>query len=276
VDFAEIERFLDTPVKRYSSGMYVRLAFSVAAHLHPEILLIDEVLAVGDVQFQEKCLAKMGDAATHGRTVLFVSHNLGAITALCTRAILIDHGRVAAEGPAREVVTTYLESLRDSDEDVVTLEPASSDAYFEEAAVLDAARNPSRAVPVDSDFYISLQYVVRTALSGIDVDFHVARDGATIFYSDLAGANGAVDHKPGRYRALVPVPAQFLTPGVYSISFEIHRPNVEYFDRHDHVVHFSVLETGSDDYRYLGQDIGTVFVDLPWTVEAIGHHDHPA
>ncbi len=108
VDFSEIEDFLDTPVKRYSSGMYVRLAFAVAGHLQPEILLVDEVLAVGDASFQKKCLRKMGDVARTGRTVLFVSHNMGAITKLCTSVVRLKHGRVCEIGAASDVVTAYL------------------------------------------------------------------------------------------------------------------------------------------------------------------------
>lgn len=108
VAFAEIERFLNTPVKRYSSGMYVRLAFAVAAHLEPEILLIDEVLAVGDVAFQKRCLNAMGDIAKQGRTVLFVSHNLNAVQRLCSRVILIDHGQIAAQGSSSHILINYL------------------------------------------------------------------------------------------------------------------------------------------------------------------------
>lgn len=110
VAFAEIGRFLDTPVKRYSSGMYVRLAFAVAAHLEPEILVVDEVLAVGDIQFQAKCLGKMSDVARAGRTVLFVSHNLAAVEALCDRAILLEAGRIAVDGSVSECITSYLKS----------------------------------------------------------------------------------------------------------------------------------------------------------------------
>src|SRR5262249_14913661 len=108
VDFSQLERFLDTPVKYYSSGMYVRLGFAVAAHLEPEILLIDEVLAVGDFRFQKKCLAKMEDVAHGGRTVIFVSHNLSAVTRICPRAILLEEGRIVADGPAHRVVGRYL------------------------------------------------------------------------------------------------------------------------------------------------------------------------
>jgi ABC-type polysaccharide/polyol phosphate transport system ATPase subunit len=108
VAFAEVAKFLDTPVKHYSSGMYVRLAFAVAAHLEPEILLVDEVLAVGDAQFQKKCLGKMGDVAQEGRTVLFVSHNMNAVRRLCARSLMIEGGRLAADGPTRTVVPLYL------------------------------------------------------------------------------------------------------------------------------------------------------------------------
>ncbi len=110
VAFSEVERFLDTPVKRYSSGMYVRLAFAVAAHLEPEILIVDEVLAVGDANFQKKCLSKMQDVGQGGRTVLFVSHSMPAITRLCTRAILLNEGRVLSDGPTAQVVSAYLGS----------------------------------------------------------------------------------------------------------------------------------------------------------------------
>ncbi len=112
VAFAELERFIDTPVKRYSSGMYVRLAFAVAAHLEPEILLVDEVLAVGDAAFQKKCLGKMSDVASHGRTVLFVSHNTAAMLNLCERGLLIDRGRLIADAPIEPVIQQYLKGLR--------------------------------------------------------------------------------------------------------------------------------------------------------------------
>lgn len=108
VDFAEVEKFIDTPVKRYSSGMYVRLAFAVAAHLEPEILLVDEVLAVGDAEFQKKCLGKMGDVAKQGRTVLFVSHNMAAVQTLCPKSLLLDKGKISFSGPSTEVVSKYL------------------------------------------------------------------------------------------------------------------------------------------------------------------------
>src|ERR1700751_3279222 len=107
VDFAEIERFLDTPVKRYSSGMYMRLAFAIAAHLEPDILIVDEVLAVGDAAFQKKCLGRMDEAAGEGRTILFVSHNMAVVRALCRRGVLLDHGRVQYDGSIEEAISLY-------------------------------------------------------------------------------------------------------------------------------------------------------------------------
>ena len=137
VGFAEVEKFLDTPVKRYSSGMYVRLAFAVAAHLEPEILLVDEVLSVGDIAFQKKCLGKMEDVAKGGRTVLFVSHNMGAIRSLCQSAVWLDSGMITKIGPVGEVVAEYEENqLRDLDE---------------HANIVD--RRPDEVV--DKSFYIS-------------------------------------------------------------------------------------------------------------------------
>jgi lipopolysaccharide transport system ATP-binding protein len=108
VDFSDVEKFIDTPVKHYSSGMYLRLAFAVAAHLEPAVLIVDEVLAVGDASFQRKCLDKMQDVGRHGRTVLFVSHNIPAVTRLCDRAILLNEGRVVADGPAHKIASEYL------------------------------------------------------------------------------------------------------------------------------------------------------------------------
>ncbi|HYJ86796.1 MAG TPA: polysaccharide ABC transporter ATP-binding protein [Pyrinomonadaceae bacterium] len=138
VAFAEVEKFIDTPVKHYSSGMYVRLAFAVAAHLDPEILLVDEVLAVGDIAFQEKCLGKMGDAAKQGRTVLFVSHNLGAIQRLCSDAILLDGGIILSRGRPEQIVQNYLGLMKAPPSSVINTNHLSIDVR-----TLDAAERPT-------------------------------------------------------------------------------------------------------------------------------------
>ncbi len=160
VAFAEVEKFLDTPVKRYSSGMYVRLAFAVAAHLEPEILVVDEVLAVGDTEFQKKCLNKMGDVAHQGRTILFVSHNMAAVMNLCRRAVLLERGRLRLLGSAREVVSRYLEAA-----DTAATTPLGERRdrsgegrfRFEEVALLDGAGRPRAYAVTGEDLYLQVR-----------------------------------------------------------------------------------------------------------------------
>jgi lipopolysaccharide transport system ATP-binding protein len=165
VAFAEVEKFLDTPVKRYSSGMYVRLAFAVAAHLEPEILIVDEVLAVGDAEFQKKCLNKMGDVAGQGRTILFVSHNMGAVQNLCRRAILMEHGRLRMLGTAREVVARYLEA---SDTAAATPVGERRDRSgegrfrFEEVILLDGEGRPRAYAVTGEELYLKFRLRVPT------------------------------------------------------------------------------------------------------------------
>jgi lipopolysaccharide transport system ATP-binding protein len=159
VAFAEIERFLDTPVKRYSSGMYVRLAFGVAAHLEPDVLLVDEVLAVGDAAFQRKCLGKMEETASSGRTVLFVSHNMTTIQSLCERAYLLDGGRVVREGPAREVVRDYLQVMTSTVEvDLHEREDRRGEGGVRATALRVENLDEDSAIRVGSRLKVSLSY----------------------------------------------------------------------------------------------------------------------
>jgi lipopolysaccharide transport system ATP-binding protein len=161
VDFAEISQFLDTPVKRYSSGMYVKLAFAVAAHLEPEILIIDEVLAVGDLAFQRKCMGRMREVGRSGSTILFVSHNMPAIEALCTRAVLLDHGKVAMDGPVNELAREYHRRVLQTHGDVgATLaemdSPSRVHKIFRSATLLDDREEPTNFIGVGSRFHVRL------------------------------------------------------------------------------------------------------------------------
>ena len=159
VAFAEIEKFLDTPVKHYSSGMYMRLAFAVAAHLEPEILLVDEVLAVGDAAFQRKCLGKMEDVAHSGRTVVFVSHNMGAVNALCSRAIWVDKGQIREEGPAQQIVSHYLESVREGFE-VGNAKPDDK-LIFERVLLKNRAGEVTTTFRGDEEILVEIHYTAR-------------------------------------------------------------------------------------------------------------------
>lgn len=161
VAFAEVEKFLDTPVKRYSSGMYVRLAFSVAAHLEPEILLVDEVLAVGDSEFQNKCMNKMNRVAKEGRTIIFVSHNMASISNLCSHSILLRQGEVAAQGNTASVIDVYLESSsqrRMVNDDLTQYRPSWTQPYITSIRILDRIGNERSQFAMNSDVVIEMQF----------------------------------------------------------------------------------------------------------------------
>ena len=176
VAFSEIERFLDTPVKHYSSGMYVRLAFAVAAHLEPEILVVDEVLAVGDAAFQKKCLGKMGDVAHEGRTVLFVSHNMNAIKYLCNKGILLDHGTICYLGTPEECITTYINSISQEQSSIWISEDFNQrpcEMELKQISVIDEDNNMITNHPYDKPFYIKIDYRVNSKISNSYIAFHV-------------------------------------------------------------------------------------------------------
>lgn len=185
VEFAEIERFLDTPVKRYSSGMYVRLAFAVAAHLEPEILIVDEVLAVGDVQFQNKCLGKMDDVSKKdGRTVIFVSHNMNAIRALCNRGLLLKKGQIAIDGSVEDVINDYMMENESTKSNIYTAEKDTLNPYFKSVELI----TPKIQYNEDVKLNIAIESGISTQL-GIEVEVHDER-GQRISYSSTSPMQG--------------------------------------------------------------------------------------
>jgi lipopolysaccharide transport system ATP-binding protein len=221
VAFAEVEKFLDTPVKRYSSGMYVRLAFAVAAHLEPEILVVDEVLAVGDTAFQQKCLGKMNEVAQSGRTVLFVSHNMGAIQQLCQRAIFLNEGTIMSDGPAGNVVNEYLTSgmTRGGEKVWHTIEKGTGDeiASLHALRVLDKDAQVCTNFDVRDPVSINVQYWVFQEMPYLDVSlFFFNERGECIFASidDSADSeSGERRRSPGFYSSTCHIPPDFLNNG---------------------------------------------------------------
>ena len=222
VAFAEVEQFLDTPVKRYSSGMYVRLAFAVAAHLEPEILIVDEVLAVGDAEFQKKCLGKMEAVGKEGRTVIFVSHSMGAVAQLCDRAILLDKGRVAAEGVPSEVIRLYLSDRQQA---------ASLDSRNFEGTVRQVLKftslyiNGSEAMyptlsPAE-DISIHILGICEQDLPAFRITFSVFKDGVRLF--SLHDVQEPTTLPRGNFQVDYRVPALLLRPGDYSIALGGYR-----------------------------------------------------
>jgi lipopolysaccharide transport system ATP-binding protein len=232
VAFAEVEKFLDTPVKRYSSGMYVRLAFAVAAHLEPEILVVDEVLAVGDAQFQKKCLGKMGEVAGEGRTVLFVSHNMGAVSTLCDKAVYLVKGQVQEIGTAERLVTTYVSELFQNKAD--DLKQLRLPGHGKEVRFTD--------IRLLSDDGLSLVFgqPIKYALTiWSDCDFHKLSIGSSIFNSTGNCVGSLITKETFSVRAKQQLTLQLtlsnfnLAPGSYHAGFSIGQGGLDATSRHD-------------------------------------------
>jgi lipopolysaccharide transport system ATP-binding protein len=226
VAFSEVEKFLDTPVKRYSSGMYVRLAFAVAAHLEPEILIVDEVLAVGDAQFQKKCLGKIEDVGKEGRTVLFVSHNMNIINRLCQRAVLLSEGRVISHDVSEEVVRYYLNSSV-SEQMPAAVFPDDPGKLFQVLAVSlhDASDNLiQRQLEFDEKFTIKITFKISSNLPGAYAGFSVRNSsGEIILISDNRDEDSSNTNleKAGIQSVSIDFPAPLLLPGRYTITVAI-------------------------------------------------------
>lgn len=269
VEFSGIGNYIDTPVKRYSSGMYVRLAFAVAAHLEPEILIVDEVLAVGDAEFQKKCIGKMQDVSQkEGRTVLFVSHNMGAINNLCTSCIMMENGSVKTTGSAKDVVSAYLASGTENGASAVFTEERQ-EAYYTSVSITDRLNGePTGDIDVKKPFYINLAFTVKNYVNGMSVGFAVySRRGTKVFYSSKRVDDIATDEsaRTGNYTFSAEVPGMFLAPGDYYVNVSIQIENVQLFDSKEGVVSFTVIESGSALSKFKGKDIGVVLTSLKWT-----------
>lgn len=220
VDFAEVEKFLDTPVKRYSSGMSVRLAFAVAAHLEPEILILDEVLAVGDVQFQKKCLGRMEELGNEARTVLFVSHNMAAIQRLCQRAVWIDAGQLVNDGETERIVTDYVNKLSEVDQPNCVLKPLG-DLQIERVTLRDDSGKVTNRFKCGEAITVDIQYLARREVC--QPYFWLAVKGA---HGNLFGASMLLDgQRPESLLGGGSVKCRFpearLTPGYYAINMGI-------------------------------------------------------
>jgi lipopolysaccharide transport system ATP-binding protein len=220
VSFAEVEKFIDTPVKRYSSGMYLRLAFAVAAHLESEILLVDEVLAVGDAAFQRKCLGKMGEVAKQGRTVLFVSHNMSAVKEMCQHGILLDAGQITFEGDSAQCIAEYLHCLEESP---VTLNRGSKHLALGQPQIHSSAGN---CIVSGEPFKITLPLTAQGTQN--PMMFFIVEDftGNTIIHSRINSRDIGVEIIEGACRIELDCPALWLAPGVYSAYFKFLAPNV--------------------------------------------------
>ena len=277
VAFAEVERFIDTPVKHYSTGMYLRLAFAVAAHLESEILIVDEVLAVGDAGFQKKCLNKMEDVGGRGRTIIFVSHNMPAITRLCERAILLDEGRVVSDGPSHQVVSTYLNSGQGT---------MTRREWPDQTKAPDRNVARLRAVRVVADGDLSTNSVDIRRPVKIEMEYEVFKSGYVLMpyfhFNNEEGIRAFSTHdvdpdwqgrpRPaGRYVSAVWIPGNFLAEGMMfvEVGLRIISPNIREFHESDAVA-FQVVDTSDGDSArgpFTGTMVGVVRPLLRWTTE---------
>ncbi len=262
VAFAGLEQFMDTPVKRYSSGMYLRLGFAIAAHMEAEILLVDEVLAVGDVEFQRRCLGKMDEVERSGRTVLFVSHNMDAMARLCTTTMWLDKGRVRGVGPTADVIEDYMRSTT-AESTAVTLEvdPAVA-AQVVGVALVDEDGLSQSVLTTRASSWIRVDVAVNEAVPGLDVSCQVlTRSGVGLLDEALSDRVSGAMPSPGRYRLRCRLPP-ILTPGDYVISIWLGT-TYENMEQHDAVVAFSV--EGDD----LGRLHRLVKLGTDWTTERL-------
>ncbi|MCD4802976.1 MAG: ABC transporter ATP-binding protein [Anaerolineales bacterium] len=273
VDFSGVSKFIDTPVKFYSSGMGVRLAFSVAAHLEPEILLIDEVLSVGDAMFQKKSLGKMQEVSRKGRTVLFVSHNMGAVRALCSRALLIEDGKLKKQGPVDDVINEYL-----ANKDVSTtglLEWNQSNAPQSEEIVFLGIKTNSNSgevkstFAIDEPFEIVIQYKIIEEVRNLRLYLKFRNSlGEAVFTTleDSAIQKGFV-RKPGKYSATCKIPPNLLNNLSYLIYVGFDSPGSKVLVPGTDYLEVDIIDT-SDGYRYAkGTFDGPVRPEFNWEVE---------
>ena len=278
VDFSEVSQFIDTPVKRYSSGMYLRLAFAVAAHLEPEILVVDEVLAVGDAEFQRKCLGKMGDVAQQGRTVLFVSHNMSAILRLTQEALVLNKGQLLMRGPTQEAVDFYLSSGQaqagercwDADEvpaSSAPFRPASLRVKNGSGKVVDTVRSTE---PVQIEFKYHLDSPVTGLRIGLYLSTMRGEYVLTSFDTDEPRMFEKYDaRKAGSYVSKCVIPADIFNEGRYGLGVNASSFGVRRYFMEENALAFNVDISGAPGTQWPEPRVGPVRPRLDWTIEQL-------
>ncbi len=276
VAFAEIDKFLDTTVKHYSSGMYVRLAFAVAAHMEPEILLVDEVLAVGDAGFQKKCLGKMGNVAREGRTVLFVSHNMTAVQSLCDIVIWLDKGRVVGLGESGLVVSQYLKSaaVYSAEQEWPDLQsaPGNESVRLHRVRVRPMSKLQLDQITVSTAFAIETSYWNLKEEARLNLSLVLYnQEGVCVF------ASNSVDEpkwhgRPfpeGLFQSICHVPGNLLNDGVYRVVVMIVSDTTRVIYRHEDAVMFEIYDDANRRGDWYGKQIGVVRPQLEWSTELL-------
>lgn len=275
VDFAGVDRFVDTPVKRYSSGMRARLAFAVAAFLDTDILVVDEVLAVGDAEFQKKCMGRMGDAARGGRTVLFVSHNMTAVEALCQRAVWLEGGRVMADGPTPEVVERYLSTsfsmLSERSWPDPESAPGNDDVRLRRATIRPESGVPADPIDVRTPVALEFEYWNLRADAQLNLSVHVYNAQGVMVFNALPYLEKAWQGQPfppGLYRDTCHIPGDLLNNGTYRIELMVVDSNRVIY-KQDEILVFEVRDDPYSRDGWFGSWEGAVRPQLEWETEQL-------
>lgn len=276
VDFAGVDRYVDTPVKRYSSGMYVRLAFAVAAHLEPEILIVDEVLAVGDIEFQKKAIGKMKDVSEKGgRTVLFVSHNMGSLRSLCTRGLLLQNGKVKMEGNIHRIINDYEKGDNNAIRSVWINEvDKNNPIYLSSVSVCDSQNIFKNDYLTSENIFVEMKIVVKELQHHIKIGFDLIKNDEVAFRSQQVDSNNYTTFEPGEYKIICKIPNNILNEGEYSIKalFSIHcvRDLLSFDEK---ILSFNVtLDNSTSDYHSILHEQnhpGLLFPLLSWEVNVL-------
>ena len=281
VDFAGVERYVDTPVKRYSSGMYVRLAFAVAAHLESEILIVDEVLAVGDAEFQKKCLGKMGAVSKgEGRTILFVSHNMAAVSNLCSKSLLLRHGMIQIMDSTTKVIDQYIR-VENSEGEVgaedIILSHACSKANFVSIRMISPLNGVTNSFAINEDITIEIDFNVSVPGSTVSPSIHLIDNFDICIFASFNAPSASttfdkyhgIPLKAGKYRSTCVIPANFLNDKNYSITAFLVTDDMSDMAVTERVLSFSVVETGEMRKEYAGEWIGLVRPKLAWHTQSL-------
>jgi len=259
VDFSGVERYIDTPVKRYSSGMYVRLAFAVAAFLEPEILIVDEVLAVGDTEFQKKCLGKMNEVSKQeGRTVLFVSHDLGSVVQLCGKSILLDAGKIVETGATAQVIKKYLQFQRSGMG--YTAEADGKSNFIQSIQLMDSDAKESYSYAHDDSITLLFSITINSWCSGMCLAFAIQNRFNKRVGLDFVEIQKEQLSKGTAIRVRMTLPAGLLAPGSFAIDASIISPNIEAFDLVYGKCPFEIVDNNSRITRFSTTDYGDVFL----------------
>ena len=279
VEFSEVSQFIDTPVKRYSSGMYLRLAFAVAAHLEPEILVVDEVLAVGDAEFQRKCLGKMNDVAAQGRTVLFVSHNMSAILRLTQEAIVMQKGQLTMRAPTNEAVDFYLASGQsqagertwDADEipaSAAPFRPLSLKLYDPRGAVADTVRSTEPLT-------VEMEYKLTAPITGLRVGIYLSTVRGEYVYTSFDVDDAALyethsTRQPGHYISRCTLPGDMLNEGRYIFGVNASSFGVKRYFMDENALGFTIDPSAAPGMQWAEQRQGPLRPRLDWVIDNVG------